>query len=151
MIKTFYADGTVTTEWEPIEVVQPRVMDQVDAIRDVIINGGFDFHLNGQVHRIQSRPSDRENILGLAMAAQAAITGGAQQGDLRWLDADQDFGFITADNSVVPMDAFAVVSLYQQGMAFKAAATFNARAIKDQVLAANSDQDVSNIGIDRGW
>lgn len=147
-IQHYFEDGTVTTEWEPIELVQPRAIDSVNATRDAIIDGGFNFHLGGQVYRIQSRQSDRENVLGLAMAAQGAIAGGAQPGNLRWLTPDQDFGFITADNTIIPMDAYAVISLYQQALGFKAATTFYARALKDQILAATTDEQVSAIDLE---
>jgi hypothetical protein len=104
-----------------------------------------------QVYRIQSRQSDRENVLGLAMAAQSAILAGAQPGNLRWLTLDQDFGFITADNTIIPMDAFDMIALYRQGLAFKPAATFHACAVKDEVLAATSDADVCTFNLESGW
>ena len=151
MIHNFFEDGTNQIEWEPIEVVQPRALAQIDAKRDAIIEGGFDFHLNGQVHRIQSRQSDRENVMGLAQAAQGAIMAGSQPGDLRWITPSQDFGFITADNTIIALDARDMLSMYEQGLGFKAAATFHARDLKNAVLACQTDEEISALDLTSGW
>ena len=121
-----------------------QLLARVDAERDRRIDGGFTFE--GQVY--QSRPSDRENVMGAAQLAMGAIGQGAQPGDLRWADPDEDFVWITADNQLVPLDAPQVVALFQAGVAFKSALTFHARALKDALLEA---ADPLTVNIETGW
>lgn len=99
----------------------------IDAERDLRIDGGFVF--GGS--RFQSRPGDRENIAGASTAALAAISGGAQVGDLRWHGGDTDFCWIAEDNSLVPMDAQTMFAFGSAAMAHKQAMMFAARALKD--------------------
>lgn len=127
----------------PEEFVTQRCA-QVDAERDRRIDGGFTF----SGHTFQSRPSDRENVMGAAQLAMGAISQGVQPGNLRWAAPDQDFVWITADNQLVPLDAFAVVALFQAGVAFKSAMTFHARALKDALLEAS---DPNAVDIETGW
>lgn len=100
---------------------------EVDAERDRRIAAGFEF----QSKAYQSRPEDRENIAGAALAALAAQIGGALPDDLRWHGGDSDFVWIAADNSLTPMDAQTVFAFGQAAMAHKQAHIFAARAIKD--------------------
>lgn len=99
----------------------------IDAERDQRIAAGFTF--GGKLY--QSRPEDRENISGAALAALAAQIGGALTGDLRWHGGGSDFVWIAADNSLTPMDAQTMFSFGQAAMAHKQAHIFAARALKD--------------------
>lgn len=101
----------------------------VDAERDRRIAAGFTF--GGKLY--QSRPEDRENISGAALAALAAQIGGAQADDLRWHGGDSDFVWIAADNSLTPMDAQTMFAFGQAAMAHKQAHIFAARTLKDAV------------------
>jgi hypothetical protein len=105
----------------------PVTSDQVDQERDRRIDGGFVF----QGKSFQSRPDDRENIAGASTAALSAIVAGAQPGDLRWDGGDQDFAWISLDNTLVPMDAQTVFDFGKTAMAHKQSHIFAARAIKD--------------------
>lgn len=116
----------------------------VDAERDRRIDGGFTF----MGHTFQSRPSDRENVMGAAQLAIAAIGQGAQPGDLRWADPGSDFVWIAADNALVPLDAHTTVAMFQAGIAFKSGLTFHARALKDAIIAS---ADPESIDIMDGW
>lgn len=113
----------------------------IDTLRDELIEGGFVF----AGHRYQSRQSDRENIMGLAMAASAAIAQGAQPGDINWLGGP--FVYITADNELVPMDAHTVMGLYSAGLSFKSALTFAARANKDAILACRALVELADLDL----
>ena len=109
-----------------VDVPRPTE-DQVDAERDRRISGGFAF--GGVTY--QSRPEDRENIMGAGTAALGAMMQGALPGDLRWHGGDSDFAWIAADNSLNAMDAQTVYAFGLAAMAHKTAHIFAARAIKD--------------------
>lgn len=111
---------------EPVIAAPPTPAD-VDAERDRRIAAGFNF---GGVF-YQSRPEDRENIMGASTAALGAIMQGAQAGDYRWHGGDSDFMWIAADNSIHVMDAQTVFAFGQAAMAHKQELIFAARAIKD--------------------
>ncbi|MFV1941318.1 DUF4376 domain-containing protein [Pseudomonas luteola] len=107
-------------------VIVPTSAD-VDAERDRRIDAGMMF--NGVMY--QTRPDDRENILGMSQLAAMAIQGGATEGDLRWADAEEDFEWIAADNSKVPMDAHTVFALGKAAAARKLAHIRAGRTLKD--------------------
>jgi hypothetical protein len=113
-------------EPEPPAPAGPSAHD-IDAERDRRIAAGFTF---GGVF-YQSRPEDRENIMGAGTAALGAMMLGAQAGDYRWHGGDSDFVWIAADNSTHPMDAQTVYAFGLAAMAHKTAHIFAARAIKD--------------------
>jgi len=104
----------------------PTAVD-VDVERDRRIAAGFSF--GGAFY--QSRPEDRENIMGASTAALAAVMAGAQAGDYRWHGGDSDFQWIDAINSMHSMDAQTMFSFGKAAMAHKQAHIFAARAIKD--------------------
>lgn len=141
-----YACGTCLVG--PPEPAIPDVVRdlcaQIDRERDRRIDGGFAF----AGARFQSRPSDRENIMGAAQLAMAWMGAGGDPDTLRWSNPAADFGWITEDNTTMPMSASVVVEMFQTGVAFKSALTFFARDLKDAVLAA---ADPSSIDIEAGW
>jgi Domain of unknown function (DUF4376) len=124
--------------------------EAVNVERDARIEGGFSFVRDGETYPIQSAQSDRENVIGLAVAGMGAISQGAQPGDLEWLIPGQPFGFIAADNRVIPLDAQGMMALYQRGLGFKMALTLYARAMKDAMLAAEDLEALAAIELD-GW
>jgi len=79
----------------------------------------------------QSRTTDRENISGAAQMAFMAVVGGAQPGDLRWSNPDQDFAWICAENTLVPMDAQTVVEFGRAAALRKSELIYAGRALKD--------------------
>lgn len=155
-------DGEVLVEGEPelvegvwrrtwtAEAIPPRsladLLTQVNADRDVRIDGGFLHTVDGVEYTFQSKPSDRENVMGMAMAAGAALASMAAAdppvnpvGNLRWFNPAADFNWITADNTLCPMDAIQTQALFAAGAGFKAACTFAARAYKDAMIADGTD------------
>ena len=121
------------TEWRIIDeypVDPPPVISpaEVDTERDRRISAGFVF----QGNHYQSRPDDRENIMGAGLSAFIAISSGVQPGDLRWHGKPEDFGWITTDNTVVPMDAFTVLQFAQTAQEHKAYLIFKGRGLKVQ-------------------
>lgn len=99
----------------------------VTAERDRRIVAGFEF--GEQFY--QSRAEDRENIAGASTAAFAAISGGALVGDFRWLNVNADFAWISANNTLVPMDAQTMFAFGRAAMAHKQGLIFACRALKD--------------------
>ncbi len=116
--------------------------ERVNAERDRRMVLGFEF--GGKV--FQSRVQDRENIMGAVVLASAALTiGGKKPGDLRWHGGAEDFQFIAADNSRVPMDAPTVIGLGQAAAEQKSALTFAASDLK------NMDPIPADFADDRHW
>jgi hypothetical protein len=106
-------------------VVEPA---EVDAERDRRIDAGFTF--NGAA--FQSRLSDRENIAGAAqLAFMAMMSGSGAVGDVMWNGTGRAFEWIGADNSLIQMDAPAVVDLGRAAAQHKQAHIFAARSLKD--------------------
>ena len=120
--------ATIITADHKAAAARAEMERAIDAERDRRIDGGFVF--GGQ--HFQSRPGDRENIAGASTAALAAISGGSQEGDLRWHGGDTDFCWIAEDNSLVPMDAQTMFEFGSAAMAHKQAMIFAARALKDR-------------------
>jgi hypothetical protein len=124
---------------------RPALRDAVMVKRDAVIDGGITF--NGTV--FQTRATDRENIAGaFSLALATTVAGGGAAGDLRWASADTDFGWIAADNSIVPMDAPTVLAFGRAAAAFKQVCTFHARNLKDQIDAAANP---ATVDIEAGW
>lgn len=110
----------------------------VDAERDRRIDAGVEFQ--GAV--FQSRGTDRENIAGAAQLGFMAIVAGAQPGDFRWSNPDQDFTWIASDNSLVEMDAQTVVAFGKASAERKQALIFAGRMLKDMTpIPADFDDD----------
>lgn len=113
---------------------------QVDAERDRRIADGFMF--GGALY--QAREKDIRNINGAATGAALALMQGAQPGDLRWQGGETDFGWIAADNSIVPMDVVTMVQFGRAAMGHVERLTMAGRALKNrigegEVLDVNSD------------
>lgn len=117
---------------------------QIDRERDRRIEGGLVF----RGARFQTRQSDRENIMGAERLASTWLSEGGDPDTLRWADPNTDYGWIVEDNSTVPMSASDIIALFQAGVAFKAALSFFARALKDAVITA---ADPASIDIEAGW
>lgn len=110
-----------------ISPVRQSTAADIDAERDRRMAAGVEF--KGSL--FQSRPSDHENIVGAAQLAFMAVASGARPGNLRWLDPNQDFTWIAADNIQVPMDAPTVVDLGKVVIARKQALIHAGRQLKD--------------------
>lgn len=136
--------GLEWVEPEPPEPTAEDIFRQIDAERDRRIDGGFTF----QGERLQSRPSDRENVMGAAQLAMGYLAAGGDPSSLRWSAPDNDFVWITSDNGTIPLTAPDTISMFQAGVAFKSALTFYARAMKDAVIAA---EDPSSVEWREGW
>lgn len=111
----------------PMEHPKAVSASQVDSERDRRIDAGVTF--GGVLY--QSKTTDRENIAGAAQMAFMAVVGGAQPGNLRWSNPDQDFAWICAENTLVPMDAQTVVEFGRAAALRKSDLIYAGRALKD--------------------
>lgn len=119
--------GPIAPYTEPVKT-QDEMATLVDAERDRRIDAGFAF--NGKQY--QTRQTDRESIAGAAQIAFMAIMGGAEAGDLRWADPDNDYVWIAMDNTLTPMDAQTVVEFGKAAAARKTQLIYAARELKNQ-------------------
>jgi hypothetical protein len=113
----------------PVEIRTqlPPTTTDVDIERDRRINDGMTWN---EV-RYQTKPADRENVHGAATMALAAMTMGAQPGDLFWHGGVQPFVWIAEDNSLNTFDAQTFFAFAQAMARHKSANIFMARALKD--------------------
>ncbi|KQS74520.1 DUF4376 domain-containing protein [Rhizobium sp. Leaf383] len=122
-------------EGEPVALSS----NDVDRERDRRIAAGFTFHGN----LYQAREQDIRNINGAATGAALALMQGAQPGDLRWQGGEADFGWIAADNAIVPMDVVTMVNFGRAAMAHVERLTMTGRSLKDR-LAAGEALDIAD-------
>lgn len=88
-----------------------------------------DFLFNGKMFQRDSKSLDR--ITGAATLAGFAIANGAQPGDLRWANPDRDFGWISSDDTVVPMDAQTTFQFGQVAASIETSIVFAAKALRE--------------------
>ncbi|GJD88175.1 hypothetical protein BHAOGJBA_1688 [Methylobacterium hispanicum] len=79
----------------------------VDAEVERRTQAGFACH----GHHFQSRPKDQDNIRDAYARASRAAAAGAQIGDIFWYGDGKPFGWIAEDNTLVAMDAQAVIEM----------------------------------------
>lgn len=113
-----------------------RLQAATEARLLTMISGGVTYNGKRFQTRQDMEKSDRENIISIGSAAQIAILAGAQPNDLRWADADNDFGWIAEDNTRVMMDAQTMAAFYAYCQAAKSTWVYYARGLKDAINAA---------------
>lgn len=114
---------------KPPVVVTP---EQVKAERDERMSSGFVFNVRGTDYLFQSDPGSMQNITGAATLAGFAIMAGSQPGDLLWANPDRPFAWITADNSVVSMDAHETFAMGKVAAAHRTGHIFASKALSSQ-------------------
>jgi hypothetical protein len=100
--------------------------NQVDAERDRRLQS-----MTFGGHAYQCDPFSQQQVSAAGLAAQIAIIGGATPGNMRWANPNADFGWITSDNVIVPMDAPTMVAFYRAVTHWVMGHMFAARALKD--------------------
>lgn len=101
--------------------------EKVNVERDRRLNLGVMF--NGKL--FQSDAVSKQRLLGVSLQATLAIINGAQANDLRWADPNNDFTYISADNTAVALDAPDTIALGQAVAAYEKLIVYKARALKD--------------------
>ena len=121
-------------DWSQKVTVAEKALElvpQVDVERDRRTADTFKF----KNRFYQLRAKDVQNVTGAALAATLAIMNGAQPGDLRWSDPENDFQWIATNNNTVTMDAQTMVEFANAAMAWRSCLIFKARAIKDRLVS----------------
>lgn len=116
----------------------------IDTERDRRISAGFEFVGVWYQSRLPApgRAGDWEVFSGKALEALMAVLNGSQPGDLRWSDPVEDFAWIAADNSRVPMDAQTVIELAKAASAHRGRHTFAGSDLKQmQPIPADYTDD----------
>lgn len=135
--------NTAGTDGVPYQQILPITSQSVNIERDRRISLGFKFPFpSGKIFQL-SIP----NISAAMSSATAAIVNGAQDGELRWYDPDNDFQWIAMDNTVLTMDARTTIMFGQTATAYNSALMNAGRAIKNRLLAG----ETLNITDDSLW
>lgn len=122
----------------------PPTPDEVKAERDARMSDGFIFNVRGTDYLFQSDPGSMQNITGAATLAGFAIFGGAQPGDFLWANPDRPFSWITADNSIVSMDAHETFAMGKAAAAHRTAHIFASKALATQPTIPTNYTDDAN-------
>lgn len=103
--------------------------EEVDAERDRRTE--FDFTFAGVAYQVDDKSISR--IIAMGTDARFAVLGGALPGNLRWADADNDFGWIATDNSITAMDAQTMAAFADAAKLWVSQHIFAARTLKDDL------------------
>ena len=109
---------------EPVLVINK---EDVDVERNRRLNTTFTF----MSKEYDCDEVSLSRITGAATLAGFAIGSGAKVGDLRWHGGFEDFVWISADNSLTPMDAPTCFSFGQAAASNQSSHVFAARNLKD--------------------
>lgn len=100
----------------------------------------------GDARPYQIDPASQTLIAGAA--ADAGLVAAGAPGALAWPDG---FGWITADNAIVPMDAAQCFAFGQAVKAYVTGLVLNNRALKTAIGAAADVAAVQAIDLTQGW
>ena len=141
--------GWIPTAEAPDHLAERRatLSASVNAERDRRVRTPFVF---GE-HVFDYDTESQKRITGAATLAGFAMGAGKQPGDLLWHGGETPFMWITADNSLVQLDAPTTFTLGQAAAAWESAHIFAARALKDAIAAAADDAALDAIDITAGW
>lgn len=89
------------------------------------------FSFNGKDYAIRSSDGSLSNVSGAGTLALGAMVAGAQPGNLRWADPNNDFTWIAEDNTQVTMDAQTTWAFASAAAAWRKQMIYNARTLKD--------------------
>jgi hypothetical protein len=104
----------------------PVTPEMVNDERDRRLDANFEF----QGKSYQRDRISLQRITGASTLAGFAIASGAQPGDLRWSNPDQDFGWIASDNSITWMDAQTCFAFGQAAAAVESSLIFSAMKLR---------------------
>lgn len=116
------AAASVVAAFDP----EAPTSDSVDAERDQRLQS---FTFGGVLYDFDE--VSRNRIDKARGSALAALIAGAQPGDLRWADANHDFGWIAADNTFHTMDAQTTLAFGNAAAAWEGLHIVAARNLKN--------------------
>lgn len=120
--------GYTIREYVPPEPEpEPITSETINLERDRRIEHNFTFV--GTAFQLDNLSQQR--ITAMGADARFAVLGGAVEGDYRWADPDNDFGWIATDNTVIPMDAQTMVAFSDAAKIWVIHHTYAARTLKD--------------------
>lgn len=100
-----------------------------------------DFAFQGKMYQRDNVSLQR--ITGAATLAGFAVAAGSPVGNLRWANAERDFGWISSDNSVTLMDAQTAFEFGQVAASVETSIIFAAKAIREmEPIPENITDDV---------
>ena len=138
--QVFGSDPPITKKQEE-QIKRNNYLLAVNLERDRRLAADFEFQ--GKMY--QRDTVSLQRITGAATLAGFAIAAGAQAGNLRWANQDQDFGWIASDNTITPMDA-------QTCFAFgQAAANVETRLIFRAKVLRGMDPIPADYADDKWW
>lgn len=110
----------------------PKVLDSydVDAERDKRLQAGFTFDIRGTTYGFQTDEVSMKRIAGAATLAGFAMGAGAKPGNFKWTGGATNFAWITAENSMVEMDAFETFAVGQRAARHETKHIFIAHYLK---------------------
>jgi len=136
-------DGTRFAAPAPdLSDAQATAMAAAQAHFDGLIAAGFTYQ--GKLYQIDSASQAKITAMGALAQSIIVETPGAPA----W---PAGFGWIAADNSLVPMTAPEMFAFAATVAGFVAAATLNLRTIKTAIAAAGSIADVEAIDVAAGY
>lgn len=139
---------THTAVDRPIDDVREAAKRRIDQQRDELQVSLFEWDGN----QFQTRPIDRENLLGAALDATIWIQSGGDPDTLFWgsTHSEQAQGWIAIGNKVVPMSASQLIQFARGVQARHKRLIFQGRQKKDAVDQAQSVVEIVGI-VDAGW
>lgn len=132
--------GTLTIKKAPTAAelladAKSRKQKDIETARDTAIEGGFLYEFSGTQDRVQTRQRDRENLMGLAVAAQQAITAGASQAFQFRAESNETY-------TLTPDEMLAVSTAAQEHVSAQYAHSWS---LKAQIDAAKSQAELDSI------
>ena len=123
----FDALKVVAEDWHEYHVSKREITPQeVNQERDRRLSADFEFQ--GKMY--QRDRISLQRITGAATLAGFAIGQGAQVGDYKWADPNNDFGWIASDNTVTLMDAQTCFTFGQAAANVETRLIFKAAALR---------------------
>lgn len=131
------------SEWQVVAVEPepdpnaPIVLTPEQELENLLLNitAERNFRMRNKVwfdgNLYDSDEGSLQRITGAATLAGFAIANGAQSGDLLWHGGTQPFVWITAENTLTPMDAQTMFAFGQRAAEHESLHIFAARALKD--------------------
>lgn len=132
--------GTVTIKKAPtapelLEQAKARKQADIEKVRDTAIEGGFSYAFTSGDDLVQTRQRDRENLLGLAVAAQQAIAA----------NASEVFNFRAGSNETYELTPAEMIAVATAAQEYVSAQYAHSWALKAQIDMATNQADLDAI------